>query len=237
MKKVFLTLALAAFAFAANAQFVVSGSLNFNHNGIKNTLDGDEYWTGAPNKSTGFGIDLKGGYQINDQWQVGVMLGFDMGTTVIEDDLTGAGSVNYTETDKTHMFGFGVYGRYDFLQFKKLNVFAEAQLAMGIGGGKNEIETAGTTVSTDHPKDFALTIAVVPGVSYKLTDNLSADLYLNFIGLGFSMAKQTTKTTNASGSEIDDVNTISSFGLNATCYQDDINTLFNNVSLGFTYRF
>lgn len=238
MKKVFLTLALAAFAFAANAQFVVSGDLGFNHNGLKNTLDGKEYWTGTTNKATDFGIALKAGYQLTDQIQAGVMIGFAITNTKAEADPTNTGSVTSTTKINTHDFAFGVYGRYDFLQFNKLSVFAEGQLAIGMGGGKTEVETAGApTVSTDAPKTFSLGLNVVPGVSYKLTDRLSAELYFDFIGLGFNMGKTTTKVTDATGKEVDDVTTNTSFGLNATTDRDNITALWNTVRMGVTFHF
>ncbi len=239
MKKVFLTLALAAFAFAANAQFVVGGSLGFNHQGIKNTNDGKEYWTATPNKTTGFNINLKGGYQINEDLQAGLLIGFNSTKSVNEQDMGATGSVNNTTTIKSHDFRFGVYGRYTCLHFNKISLFAEGQLAIAMGGGKTEVEAANTpTVTTDAPKTFDLGLKIIPGISYNLTDNLTADLYLNFISLGFNMNKTTTKVAGATpGTEVDDVVTTTDFGFNATSSQNSITALWNNVSIGVTYRF
>lgn len=238
MKKVFLTLALAAFAFAANAQFLVSGNLGFSNIGVKNTFDGKEYWTGATNKATDFGLGINFGYQITDQIQAGVMVGFDMGTTKAEADPTNTGSVTTTTTTNTHTFAFGVYGRYDFIQYNKLSVFAIASMAMDMGGGKTEVETAGApTVSTDAPKTFDFGIAVVPGLSYRLTDRLSTEVYFDFIGLAFGVNKTTTKAVNATGAEVDDVTTNTYFGLNATTDRDNITALWNTVRIGVTFHF
>lgn len=239
MKKVFLTLALAAFAFAANAQFVVSGNFGFNHNGVKNTLDGNEYWTGATNKSNDFNLGVNFGYQLNDQFQAGVMLNYIMANAKAEADPANSGSVTSTTKSNTHMFGFGLYGRYDFIQYNKLSVFVHGALGMEMGGGKTEVEIPGApTVSTDAPKTFNLGLSFVPGVSYKLTDCLSAELYFDFIGLGFGMNKTTTKVAPTPGAaEVDDVTTNTYFGLNATTDRDNITALWNTVRMGVTFHF
>lgn len=236
MKKVFLTLALAAFAFAANAQFVVSGSLGFNHRGTKNTLDGTEYYNSVPGipKSTQFNINLRGGYQINDKFQAGVEIGFRTNKNVYEySTLSDPTKISNTDTYKSNAFGFGIYGRYDFLQFDKWNIFAEAEFYMAFGSGEKEIEGPTGTTTTDDPKTMDLNLAIVPGISYKINDNLSADLYLNFISLGFWMNKSTTETPTSG----DDVTTDTYFGLAATSSQSSINMLLDNVSIGLTYRF
>ena len=71
MKKILLTLALAAFAFTANAQFVVGGNVGIDHSSRAN----DDYSRGTTN--TNISILPKVGYQLNDQMQVGIQLGWD----------------------------------------------------------------------------------------------------------------------------------------------------------------
>ena len=79
MKKVLLTLALAAFAFAANAQFVVSGQLGFNTNGgstYTKTEVGVTNETKIPNNilnTITFAPSF--GYMLNDNMQVGLSFG------------------------------------------------------------------------------------------------------------------------------------------------------------------
>jgi len=230
MKKVFLTLALAAFAFAANAQFVISGNLGFSHSGEKYTFDGKDDYTGNPVKSNEFNIDLKAGYQINDNFQAGLLLGFSTSTDVTEM----ANPTDFTSTDrnataKGNTIKLGVYGRYNITNFGDLTLFAEGKVRMAMGSGKNETEFPGGSTSVDAPKTFGLYIDVVPGVSYQLTDHLSADLYLNFASLSFNSDK-TTWDKNITASGVEETYTSSNFGLG-------VRGLSSAINLGVSYKF
>lgn len=237
MKKVFLTLALAAFAFAANAQFVVSGNLGFNHNGEKYTVDGKDNYTANPQKNNGFNLNLKGGYQLTDQIQVGLLLGFNSYSNITESPVADPTKVDNTVTIKNHTFNVGVYGRYNFMEFNKLTLFAEASIDIAMGGGKTETEITGTpTATVDDPKTFGFNFDIVPGISYKLTDHLSAELYLDMVSLGFHMAKTTwDKTIATSGTE--ETYTYTDFGFNAETKDMSITGFNNTVRIGVAFNF
>ena len=70
MKKVLLTLALAAFAFTANAQWVIGGTVSANHDNFHT----DKYVRGAT--TTNITLLPKVGYQLNDNMQVGLLFGW-----------------------------------------------------------------------------------------------------------------------------------------------------------------
>ena len=104
MKKIVLTLALAAFAFAANAQFVIGGQIGFN-------TDGGNTWnryTAAgttpteyiiPHDSyTDFVFAPKFGYNLNEKMHVGITLGF---TSEVHKDY----SSNYAGLYRTYKDG------------------------------------------------------------------------------------------------------------------------------------
>lgn len=230
MKKVFLTLALAAFAFAANAQFVISGNLGFSHSGEKYTYDGKDEYFSNPVKSNDFNLTLKAGYQINDNLQAGLLLGYSTSSDVTEmANPTDFTSTDRNTTNKGNTINLGVYGRYNITSFGDLNLFAEGTVRIAMGSGKNETEFPGGSTSVDAPKTFGLGIDIVPGVSYQLTDNLSAELYFDFVSLGFHSNK-TTWDKNITTSGVEETYTRSNFGLG-------VNGLGSALSVGVTYKF
>lgn len=231
MKKVFLTLALAAFAFAANAQFVIGGNLGVNFGSVKNTADGkviaDKFST------TNFGIDLKGGYQINDDMQVGLTLGYATITnkTQLPKPLDPEAELGINKSN-TNLFYVGPYFRYNFCEIgSAFTFFAEASLRFGFGGSTSEPYSLPKTES----KVFALDLAVVPGVNYKLSDKVSFDLYLNFIELGWHMTKNTA--VDALGTGKDYVVTDNAFGLGFQTSGMAIDDLTRDITIGFNYHF
>lgn len=228
MKKVFLTLALAAFAFAANAQFVISGNLGFSHSGEKYTLDNKDDYSSNPMKFNNFNLALKAGYQINDNLQAGVLLGYATNSDITEyPEATDPTKTDSKSTRKINTINLGVYGRYNITSFGDLNLFAEGTVRIAMGSGKTDYEFPGGSTSTDEPKTFGLGIDIVPGVSYQLTDNLSAELYFDFVSLGFHSNK-TTWDKSVIG--VDRTYTDTDFGFG-------VNGLGSALSVGVTYKF
>lgn len=235
MKKVFLTLALAAFAFAANAQFVIGGNLGFRTSNVKNAYDGKTI--ADKNTVNKFGFDLRGGYQINDKMQVGLMLGYDLNTTKAQtpDPLDVEKEAGYGKTN-SHMFNVTPYFRYNCFEFgSRFTFFAEARVNLGFGGGYAETSLGSTTTKVDMPKEFVLGIGVLPGVNYKVSDNVSFDLYLDFIGLGYNMHKYTQN--DATTGNKDKVRTDSDFGFDFHTSGMSILDLATNITVGFNYHF
>ncbi len=222
MKKVLLTIAAVAFAFAANAQFVVGGQLGFQSNG------GHENFTGVagsttteytiPGNATMKTMDLtimpKIGYQLNDQMQAGLSFGIVRSKT-IDYNLGGlmlpyyrASIDGFEAYESTTRLGWAIapYFRYNFAEMGDLSIFCEAELAIsGSGYAKihdycTEVAASGTLVAlpaTDTTynaptKLFAFGFNVVPGLNYKLGESCSLDLYIDLFRLGFTSTKTTT---------------------------------------------
>ena len=75
MKKLFITLALAAATFVgANAQFIIGGTIGGGVNFTKASYDGDDL---ASSTNGGFNIGVKLGYAINDNMEIGLKAGID----------------------------------------------------------------------------------------------------------------------------------------------------------------
>lgn len=218
MKKVLLTLALAAFAFAANAQYVIGGQLSVNHNGTNN----GNYPVGS-NATTGFEISPKVGYNLNETFQVGLQLNYAYNNTINY----GGASNTYTSNPRTQ-FGIAPYVRWNFATWRNCTLFVEGQLVFAMAPESkthnyingNEV---GVVNNADDMKIFGAT--VIPGLNYKFSDKFSMDLYINLASLTwFSLQPNGGWNTHA-------------WGLDANFSAQDINTHLTNFSIGFNYHF
>ncbi|MBR1799624.1 MAG: hypothetical protein IJ761_07015 [Bacteroidales bacterium] len=263
MKKALFTLALAAFAIGANAQFVVGGNINFNTNGGRTT---DETiigstttnWEQPSTAYTTLEIMPKIGYQIDNRMQVGAQFGISY--NAIKD--YSAWSSVYTNPaindfegwTRTSSFGFtfAPYFRYNIATISNFTLFCEAQLKWShfgrptIHNYNTEYTFAGiTTPSTDTTFDGTtrrnqLDITVVPGLNYNLGSNISVDLYIDLLGIGFTHNSSNTfndystpSTTNTN----ENVRTSNNFYLLANANAQDLNAHLGLFRIGFNYHF
>ena len=220
MKKVLLTLALAAFAFAANAQFVLGGNISVYSDGGTTIYDHvDPVAAGSYNYlERGYnGVNYnsitfmpKIGYNINDNMQVGAKFGLQWiktkdftgyRTERIEDD-TFEGW--YSTTSMAYVFA--PYFRYNFATADKFTFFCEAQVTLSFTpNGKAHLYNSAYTdaLGFNHPeidedvvgysyKSISSSLTVVPGINYQFNDKFSADLYIDLLGLGFNHFTSTT---------------------------------------------
>lgn len=247
MKKVFLTLALAAFAFAANAQFVVSGNLGFNRTGEKDFADGDQVYTASPQKTTNFNLSLRGGYMINEKLTVGLDFGFGMNTIKTETALAAEPTkVNTTTWDKSPSLNFDVFARYYCFELGKFNFFAEGSLGMSIlqrNKVHTEVETPSSTTDQVNIKRNTLFVAFVPGVNYAFNEHWSMDIYFDFMGFGFRHNKwsyaEVDPTTGLATDKYDSKNyeTDNNLYLNIANGTITGNGILNNIRFGVNYAF
>lgn len=226
MKKILLTLALAAFAFTANAQWVIGGTMSAYHN--NDHLN--DYAGGT--STTEITLLPKVGYQLNNDMQIGLQFGW---TFNYERNYAGA-SDNYGSTSNPALptpnydnwenptIVIAPYLRYNFAMWKSFTIFAEAHLNVGIHmESSNFNKTTGN--STDNGDSFtSFGINIIPGLNYSLTDKISLDLYVNLL----SCYANFVTAENFGGH---------SWGIGADM---DAQTLWNhlgNFSLGFNYHF
>ena len=249
MKKVLLTLALAAFAFAANAQLIVGGNIGINGTSNKgvntNTFGGTTTTTEITGpKTLDFYIAPKIGYQINDNMSAGIILGFSHENTTRT--LAGPWSptmalaTNYKGTlkDACNYISIKPYFRYNVAQMNNLTFFCEAAVPVTIKTADKRVvneegDIAGThTTSTTEITDNKYTsfgLDITPGFNYALNEHLSLDIYLNAINLGFNMTKTHTSTDSFKNDET--VDTDINWGLNVHSLPSAA------VSFGINYAF
>lgn len=254
MKKIVLTLALAAFAFAANAQFVIGGQIGLTTNGgnawISTTAGNTttEY-TLPRDVTTNFVLAPKFGYNLNDKMHIVVVLGF---ATTVEKEYgdyqylyrAHKGFEGWDKTTVNSVY-FAPYFRYTAFNYNKFSFFAEAQLAY-MYAPKNRVRsynTAVTGVIEAHDATVegktttsALAITIVPGVNYRFSNHFSADLYIDLIGIAFNSETAHYKNT-VDGAETESKTTVRDFGCIATLNAETLTNHLNLFRLGFNYHF
>lgn len=210
-----MTLALVAFAMTANAQWVLGGQIDLNHNGGH-----DDNFTLGSYANTTLTILPKVGYQLNDKMQIGLQFGLDY-------NYNRAYTIN-SEDDYISNYGTIVrlnpYFRYNVLQWRSFTLFCEAQLGLGL---HMETHTYNSTLdnTTDNNDNFTtVSLAVVPGLNYALSNKVSFDLYCNIIGLACDWTMRDGWSTH-------------NYGLYADMQAQTMNAQFNNFAIGFNYHF
>lgn len=147
MKKLFSLIAVAFVAMSVNAQVYVGGSLGINAwSSQKNAGDRSE---------TTFTILPEVGYNLNDEWAVGTVIGY------VSDKWTGVNGISESA------FTFNPYARYTYLKAGKVSLFVDG----------------GVDFTTASKADWnELAIGLKPGVAVSLSDNISFVSHLGFIG-------------------------------------------------------
>ena len=240
---------MAAFAFAANAQFVVSGNLGFNQTSDKNIRDDKANYLGNPGKTSTFELNLRGGYMINEKLTVGLDFGFGfVGNTKNESSLPGTdvNAVSTTDWVKNPVLAFDVFARYNAFQVGKFTAFAEATIGFStvqINKWKTEAPAPAGTTEGVTSRINTFDIEVVPGLNYAFNEHWSMDIYLNFMGLGFSHAKTSrNEATYSATGAVDkydeknyDVTNIFYLAINNGAVTG--NDILNNIRFGINYAF
>jgi hypothetical protein len=147
MKKILMTLAAVCFAATMNAQVYVGGSLSINSwNAQKNAGDRSE---------TTFKIMPEIGYNINENWAIGTVIGYESNKWT--------GVQNLSES----AFTISPYARYTFAKLGKVNFFVDG----GFGY---------TTAKDADWNEFA--VGVKPGLAVALSDKVSFVSHIGFLG-------------------------------------------------------
>lgn len=147
MKKLFSLIAVAFVAMSVNAQVYVGGSLGIDAwSSQKNAGDRSE---------TTFTILPEVGYNLNDEWAVGTVIGY------VSDKWTGVNGISESA------FTFNPYARYTYLKAGKVSFFVDG----------------GVDFTTASKADWnELAIGLKPGLAVSLSDNISFVSHLGFIG-------------------------------------------------------
>ena len=171
-----LCIILAAITATGNAQYFVEGSLTVDYNDATPTFPGyppekqfsDSYWNVSPLV----------GYQLNDDFAVGVKANFDRRTDW--GLYSGGEPVGYEKI--TSRWSFAVFCRYKLWGTEKLSLLVESSAY--IGGGSTVEKTGSLAKKIESRSSFG--INAEPLVTYDITDKWSLVAAYSIFDLGFS---------------------------------------------------
>lgn len=175
MKKFFTIALVAMMAMTANAQVYVGGGIGFE----TASQDG--------NSETFFKIMPEVGYNLNENWAVGIALGYNESKTTLKE-------ANIKTTAKIKAFEIAPYARYTFAKFDMVNLFVDGT-----------VDYLHTDIVGDKTNTFS--VGLKPGVAVNLNDKLSFVAHVGF--LGYQNAKEDyegAKAVNTFGLNLDGSN-------------------------------
>jgi len=158
MKKFFISLAATIFmTVAANAQVYVGGTVGFSTSGGENSDD-----------ETSFSILPEIGYNINDKFAVGAIIGYEKGS---------ASLLNIDSNSSVEVFEFSPYARYTFMRSKYVNLFVD----MGVDIVSGSIEYPDLYYQNEYDIT-AYSIGVKPGIAVNLNEHFSLVGKIGYLG-------------------------------------------------------
>lgn len=177
MKKILMTLFVATMAMTVNAQVYLGGSVGvgsvkFGHNDAETTYK--------------FMPEI--GYNLNSDWAIGVVLGYQKGACKL-------GNGNYGQDVDTELLQISPYVRYTVFKSNLINAFVDG--GVGIGSYK------------DMGTQFQLGLR--PGVAVNLNRNTSFVAHFGFVGFDSFSPKGDGDSSNTVGVDLDGNNI--TFGL------------------------
>jgi len=244
MKKVFLTLAFAGLAIAANAQIILGGQLGFNTTGGTYTQENaNPVWDMPNNKAMGLTVAPTISYVLNDKMQIGLTLEYSYGSAT--NYTAAAYALNQEVWSKTSntMFTVAPYFRYYFANAGKFNFFCEAALGFGISPRDKHHDYSNVpVVGYDNEYDgitktTMIGLSIIPGVNYRINDHWSADCYIDLAGIAFLHNSVKTYGTPTDPDALVSTDVTNNFGLVADMSAQTINAHLNNFRIGFNYHF
>jgi hypothetical protein len=165
MKKILLLAVVLFASLNANAQFYVGGSVGFGS--VKPVGGGDSEFV--------FRILPEFGYNLNDKWAVGAVLGYQKGLPfsgmnigASNDNVATSQNVinNLAATSKVETFTISPYARYTAIEWDSVNLFFDGGITFG------SVKDTGSYFS----------LGVRPGLAVKLCDEISFVAHLGFLG-------------------------------------------------------
>jgi opacity protein-like surface antigen len=207
--KIALISLLVLFSVNLNAQVFVGGNFGMR-------LSGGTYDDNSK-KPTKFELNIAptAGKFISEKTAIGVALNFGTSNENNNEDIE--------VVDKITAFGISPFIRYYAVSFNKFSVFGQGTVGVSFAHHNQKVEGD----LEKGPKSSQISLGIVPGLAYELSDRISLETTLNIFNLGFAH-------TSVKDSDGTDAEKSTAFGFGAGL--DDIaNT--NNISIGAIFKF
>lgn len=168
---------MAMISMAASAQWYAGGSL-----GVMSVKP-----IGGGDSETVYKVVPEVGYNLNDEWAVGVKLGYQKGLCSFES--------SYGQNVDTEVFQVSPYARYSFFDSDPIKLFVDG--CIGFASYK------------DLGTEFQLGLR--PGIAFTPVDNLSLVAHVGFVGFTNFSPKGDGKSGTMAGVDFDNANIL--FGI------------------------
>jgi len=196
MKRLFITIVLAAFTLMAQAQWAVGGQFGFNSVAVTERMsDGEDI---RDPRETNFTIAPMIARKVADRTILGIHPEFSQArTTFFGTD------ENFVEVDTR--IGLSVFALYSYFSFGRVNLLAKPSIGFGITNERDR-PGSGDAVHVGRTSDFG--IGIIPVVDFHVNERIMLIASFNFMRLGFN--HETRRTPGDS----DDRTVTNSFGFN-----------------------
>jgi outer membrane protein len=190
-----------------NAQVFIGGNFNISQNGGKET-DGSK-------KASEFNLNLspQAGKFLSDKVAIGLGLNFGFNTTNSNQDVE--------RIKKTTSVGVVPFLRYYAVTAGKFSVFGQANA--GVAFANSNTTLGGNNI--EKTKSNSISLNIVPGLSYDVSERLALETYINIFNVGVG---QTSSTLNGNKETINYFNV--GGGLNDIAH-------VGNITIGAIYKF
>lgn len=220
MKKILLLLAVAIIGTAANAQLFVGGSFGIDKSYV-------DIKSGSITSDDGsalvFQIVPKVGYYLNEDFAIGVSSGIIK--SIVYTPEYGWGYPEQEKVETLSIWAYSVFARYNLVRYERFSLLLNSEL----GGGKITSKTKiGSTTTEDNPTSI-FAFAVMPILSFDITERFSLEMSSDFLRLGFTSYTET---------DLDDKDynkTTNNFGLGVNAFNNQLQTPL--VNLGIIVKF
>ena len=216
MKKKIIALValLACFAMGASAQVYVGGSLGFTSSKLSTG--------GHDQDGSSFKLLPEIGYQLDQDISIGVQIGYSHGyaafgsltvTDIKAAMNTGISTMMdiYEDDYKLNSFTFAPYVRYTFARYGQVNLFFEGSVGYSNVKSDDTPNTNGNATGSETKLDV-VEIALRPGISFQLSDNVSLLAKLGSVGFMQAKEKESDMKITRFGLDMDSYNLL--FGVN-----------------------
>lgn len=166
--------------FTERRSFFIGGYAEFYNSDWKYIDESVSY------KSSTFTIDGSYGWFLNDNFALGLKLGYGYNKY---DDLMVTDNIEYSTVYTTRTFRFGLFMRNYFDLGKRVSLFVETSAVAGFGGIKMENYTDLLLMSTSDGNHFSLEVGFRPGVVFFFRNGFAVEATVGFIGFTYQKGK------------------------------------------------
>jgi hypothetical protein len=231
MKKLIFLMALLAFAYTGNAQYIKEGrsmlgaNFNYSHRLVQQ-LDTVHSQPKQMNKNNDISVGLNYGNMISDH----VMLGASIGHQNVagNDEIVYANGNISTQKNTTRLFSAGLFARYyQQINASRFYVFGEGFTNFSLGAGDYKSTFISAGVATDYNYSTLNTtfkVGLTPGIAYFINKTIGLEASLGSISFSntsnkmFNGKQQTRKTTDGT-------------------FNSDLNLRFSSLVIGVMFYF